>query len=179
VANRVFNAKNQVTLWGPSGQINDYAAKHWSGLVKSYYGQRWSNWTSYILDVMAKGETYDETQAHDNAIAIGQAWDASSELFPDETSGALAIDVLKSLNETYLAASAEVKSQFTAMPNVDYPGNDLFQSGTKDVDQLMLLCNSMPACAGFNVPGGYVKFEATASQPVSDTTFYKRTMPQN
>ncbi len=24
-----FNARNQLTLWGPTGQINDYAAKVW------------------------------------------------------------------------------------------------------------------------------------------------------
>ena len=29
-----FNARNQVTLWGPNGEINDYAAKSWGGLVK-------------------------------------------------------------------------------------------------------------------------------------------------
>jgi len=35
-----FNALNQLTLWGPNGEINDYAAKEWSGLVKSYYLER-------------------------------------------------------------------------------------------------------------------------------------------
>lgn len=33
-ANYRFNALNQITLWGPEGEINDYAAKHWSGLVQ-------------------------------------------------------------------------------------------------------------------------------------------------
>ena len=36
-----FNACNQVTLWGPDGQILDYAAKQWSGLISQYYGKRW------------------------------------------------------------------------------------------------------------------------------------------
>ena len=36
-----FNACNQVTLWGPDGQILDYAAKQWSGLLSQYYGKRW------------------------------------------------------------------------------------------------------------------------------------------
>ena len=38
VENRLFNARNQITLWGPNGEINDYAAKiGWAGLVKDYY----------------------------------------------------------------------------------------------------------------------------------------------
>lgn len=36
-----FNARNQVTIWGPNGEINDYAAKQWSGLIADYYAPRW------------------------------------------------------------------------------------------------------------------------------------------
>lgn len=32
-----YNAKNQITLWGPTGQISDYASKQWAGLIGSYY----------------------------------------------------------------------------------------------------------------------------------------------
>ncbi|XP_060666886.1 alpha-N-acetylglucosaminidase [Drosophila nasuta] len=37
-----FNARNQLTIWGPNGQILDYATKQWSGLVRDYYQPRWS-----------------------------------------------------------------------------------------------------------------------------------------
>jgi len=36
-----FNARNQITLWGPTGNINDYASKQWSGLIRTYYKPRW------------------------------------------------------------------------------------------------------------------------------------------
>jgi len=36
-----FNARNQITLWGPDGQILDYGGKQWSGLVQDYYIPRW------------------------------------------------------------------------------------------------------------------------------------------
>ncbi|VDI13113.1 alpha-N-acetylglucosaminidase, partial [Mytilus galloprovincialis] len=32
--NLEFNARNQITLWGPRGEILDYACKQWSGLLK-------------------------------------------------------------------------------------------------------------------------------------------------
>lgn len=38
----VFNARTQLTMWGPVvGQLDDYAAKHWAGLVEGYYSPRW------------------------------------------------------------------------------------------------------------------------------------------
>ena len=36
-----FNSK-QITLWGYDGNILDYAAKQWSGLIRAYYLPRWS-----------------------------------------------------------------------------------------------------------------------------------------
>jgi len=41
-----FNARNQLTLWGPDGQIMDYAGKQWAGLVADYYIPRWQAGTS-------------------------------------------------------------------------------------------------------------------------------------
>ena len=32
----------QITLWGYDGNILDYAAKQWSGLIRAYYLPRWS-----------------------------------------------------------------------------------------------------------------------------------------
>jgi len=68
----LFNAKNQITLWGPDGNINgnlhrkirfflifmiDYASKHWGGLVNSYYLHRWET----FID-MAKTGTFNEAE---------------------------------------------------------------------------------------------------------------------
>jgi alpha-N-acetylglucosaminidase len=34
---RLTSSDSEVTLWGPTGQINDYASKQWAGLVGTYY----------------------------------------------------------------------------------------------------------------------------------------------
>lgn len=39
--NYEFNARNQITLWGPTGEIVDYAVKQWAGLVGDYCLPRW------------------------------------------------------------------------------------------------------------------------------------------
>ncbi|XP_054015935.1 alpha-N-acetylglucosaminidase [Hylaeus anthracinus] len=36
-----YNARNQITLWGPRGEIRDYANKQWSGVVVDYFKPRW------------------------------------------------------------------------------------------------------------------------------------------
>ncbi|KAF2788918.1 glycoside hydrolase family 89 protein [Melanomma pulvis-pyrius CBS 109.77] len=44
-----LNALNQVTLWGPTGEINDYASKSWGGLVGQYYLPRWTSFLDYLV----------------------------------------------------------------------------------------------------------------------------------
>ncbi|KAI0107278.1 glycoside hydrolase family 89 protein [Nemania sp. FL0031] len=44
-----YQARNQVTLWGPTGQISDYSSRSWSGLVATYYLPRWQNFIDYLV----------------------------------------------------------------------------------------------------------------------------------
>lgn len=43
-----YSARNQITLWGPKGEVHDYASKQWSGLVSSYYAPRWKIFVDYL-----------------------------------------------------------------------------------------------------------------------------------
>lgn len=36
-----YNARNQITIWGPNGEIVDYAHKQWAGVVRDYCLPRW------------------------------------------------------------------------------------------------------------------------------------------
>ncbi|KAI0858666.1 glycoside hydrolase family 89 protein [Xylaria cubensis] len=44
-----YQARNQVTLWGPTGQITDYSSRSWSGLVATYYLPRWQKFVDYLV----------------------------------------------------------------------------------------------------------------------------------
>ncbi|KAJ4291947.1 hypothetical protein N0V90_009845 [Kalmusia sp. IMI 367209] len=46
-----YNARNQITQWGPEGEINDYASKSWGGLVGDYYLRRWLVFVEYLRGV--------------------------------------------------------------------------------------------------------------------------------
>lgn len=45
-----YNARNQITLWGPRGEISDYASKQWGGLIGSYYLPRWEMFVDSLLE---------------------------------------------------------------------------------------------------------------------------------
>ena len=55
---REFNARNQVTLWGPHGEVLDYAAKPWSGLMRDYYLRRWMLFYKMLARCLARGERW-------------------------------------------------------------------------------------------------------------------------
>jgi alpha-N-acetylglucosaminidase len=56
-----YNARNQLTLWGPDGEINDYASKSWGGLVGDYYLPRWLTFLDYLVSVSPS--TYKDAEA--------------------------------------------------------------------------------------------------------------------
>ncbi|CAG5054130.1 unnamed protein product [Parnassius apollo] len=58
-----LNARNQITLWGPNGEITDYACKQWAEVFHYYYTPRWSLFLSMVLDAKVRNETFDERGA--------------------------------------------------------------------------------------------------------------------
>ncbi|CZS97027.1 related to alpha-N-acetylglucosaminidase [Rhynchosporium graminicola] len=65
-------ALNQVTLWGPNGEISDYASKDWSGLVSTFYKSRWKIFTRYLLDIPFA--SYNATRLHEDMLAFAIEW---------------------------------------------------------------------------------------------------------
>lgn len=55
-----LNSRNQITMWGPNGEISDYACKQWIELFRYYYTPRWSTFLNAALDSKLKNERFDE-----------------------------------------------------------------------------------------------------------------------
>ena len=79
-----FNARNQITLWGPSGQINDYAAKSWGGLVRDYYKPRWQLFLTKMLAAVPKDAAPFDGAAfsHELLRTIEEPWSNATNPFP-------------------------------------------------------------------------------------------------
>ncbi|KAI0789468.1 alpha-N-acetylglucosaminidase [Abortiporus biennis] len=73
-----FSARNQITLWGPDGEINDYASKQWAGLVREYYVERWQTFIDYLASLKQTGVAYNSSEVSSMMIQIGKTWDAKS-----------------------------------------------------------------------------------------------------
>eukprot|EP00298_Acanthocystis_sp_HF-20_P015754 c21253_g1_i1.p1 GENE.c21253_g1_i1~~c21253_g1_i1.p1 ORF type:complete len:856 (+),score=345.19 c21253_g1_i1:18-2585(+) len=141
-----FNARNQITLWGPNGNINDYAAKCWSGLVGTYYKERWSMFYSYLnIALLTQNSTVDWNDLSNKLIELGNAWDEKRDLFPTKPQGD-ALEIAKSIQAEYSKMGNYSKS-----PNmVPSPNANIIRTAwTSDVAQLSILCDLEPTCAGF------------------------------
>ena len=78
-----FNARNQVTLWGPDGQILDYAGKQWAGLVSHYYIPRWRLFFKTLEHCLVTGLKFDgEKFRKDFLEAQGRPFTLSRSRFP-------------------------------------------------------------------------------------------------
>jgi alpha-N-acetylglucosaminidase len=67
-----YDARNQVTLWGPNGEISDYASKDWSGLVSTYYKPRWQIFVDYLQATPAG--LYNATALHNEVLGFELKW---------------------------------------------------------------------------------------------------------
>lgn len=57
-----FNARNQITTWGPNGEIADYATKQWAGMVGDYFHSRWALFFEVLKDALSSKKRYNENQ---------------------------------------------------------------------------------------------------------------------
>ncbi|KAI0964544.1 hypothetical protein AcW1_010249 [Taiwanofungus camphoratus] len=73
-----YNARNQITLWGPDGELNDYASKAWAGLIGTYYVNRWQTFISYLAGITQNGSAYDSNTISQQLLAIGEQWDSQT-----------------------------------------------------------------------------------------------------
>lgn len=69
-----YNARNQITLWGPTGEINDYASKQWAGLVGEYYAKRWETFVGVLAKQKESGAVYNATETKEVMLGIGEEW---------------------------------------------------------------------------------------------------------
>jgi len=55
-----WNARNQITLWGPRDSVlRDYARKQWAGLLRGFHQKRWELFIDRLQQTMATGKEFD------------------------------------------------------------------------------------------------------------------------
>ncbi|KAG4077999.1 hypothetical protein HA402_002050 [Bradysia odoriphaga] len=61
-----YNARNQITIWGPTGQVYDYAMKQWAGMISDYCWPRWKFFFDELREKMHSRELFNETECQSN-----------------------------------------------------------------------------------------------------------------
>ena len=82
-----FNARNQITLWGPKGEINDYASKQYGGLISTYYGSRWKLFIRFLKAALSESTGFNEDRFNAECLKLEQAWQHGTERHPYHPSG--------------------------------------------------------------------------------------------
>ncbi|MBW7864423.1 MAG: alpha-N-acetylglucosaminidase [Candidatus Hydrogenedentes bacterium] len=96
-----WNARNQITLWGPAdGVLHDYAQKQWSGLVRGFYKPRWEQFFDALRVGMDSGATF-EAEAFTRTLQEWEAaWTHQTENHPATPSGE-PVTIARELLEKY------------------------------------------------------------------------------
>lgn len=91
--NYEFNARNQITTWGPNGEIVDYAMKQWAGMVADYCLPRWKIFFEELVSSAKKRKRVNMNKCRRLVFkTIEEPFSTNRKQYPVEPSGdALAI----------------------------------------------------------------------------------------
>ena len=96
-----WNARNQVTLWGPKDSgLHEYAHKHWSGLVSGFYLPRWTQFFGRLQLSLSENKAFDNKQWQQDVMDWEEAWTHQTDSFPETPTGN-AVDASRTMLETY------------------------------------------------------------------------------
>lgn len=82
-----MNARNQVTLWGPDGEILDYANKEWGGLMEDYYAQRWGLFVHMLVDCLDSGQPFKQDTFNQAVFQVEKGFIYNGRKYPTKPQG--------------------------------------------------------------------------------------------
>lgn len=90
IINYEYNARNQITLWGPNGEIIDYANKQWSGIIEDYFKPRWKLFFEELYNSLSKGIKFNQTDCNLKIFnQVEQPFTFSNKIYSSEPIGML------------------------------------------------------------------------------------------
>ncbi|XP_046392538.1 alpha-N-acetylglucosaminidase [Ischnura elegans] len=99
------NARNQITLWGPNGEILDYAGKQWSGIVSHYFKPRWMLFIQKLNESLTTGSYFDQAKFNEQVFFdVEQKFTLDNNEFPVDPQGdalEIAIEIHKKWQPIY------------------------------------------------------------------------------
>jgi alpha-N-acetylglucosaminidase len=100
------NARELLTTWNRQDAITDYANRQWSGLVGTFYYQRWQLWLGALQSAIASGQAVDVAAARAQIRENDLAWTRRHETYPTSPDGET-IAISRRLFQTYCADASD------------------------------------------------------------------------
>lgn len=154
-----FHDPAQITLWGPTRfNINDYAAKSWAGLTGDYYGPRWALHSRYLVRAVATGRAFNTTAYTAELEALEDGFNFRRDtVFPVVPVGD-PVAIARAIADVYAPAADNprgyvVRVDADAAPPRAGTVVDMLHAWGRDAGALSWLCDTDPACLGFNSNG--------------------------
>jgi alpha-N-acetylglucosaminidase len=83
-----WNARNQITLWGPpDSSLHGYARKHWAGLLADFYGGRWRLFVQRLDEALAAGKGFDGDAFDQECQSWEDRWTRATNAYAAEPTG--------------------------------------------------------------------------------------------
>eukprot|EP01124_Arcella_intermedia_P007631 TRINITY_DN14704_c0_g1_i1.p1 TRINITY_DN14704_c0_g1~~TRINITY_DN14704_c0_g1_i1.p1 ORF type:complete len:811 (-),score=189.15 TRINITY_DN14704_c0_g1_i1:54-2486(-) len=161
-----FNARNQISLWGPHGEINDYASKPWAGLYGDYYYSRWEMFTTTLAHSLQYDVPFDSDKFKAAVFEYEWSWNNDRSKY---TTIATNTTITTALIIRNIFATSS--SNYQVIQDTDAPLNDIIGALTTDVDQLKILCDLDSSCVGFN-SNGWLKTNVSNREKSNGTFLY-------
>lgn len=167
VDNAEFNARNQITMWGPDENIEDYASKEWAGLVKDYYKKRWALFTGLVNTAVIDGAKFNQSAYESARYQLEKSFSFTIKSYPTAPVGN-PVDISHQLF-SYITKD----TTYTVYDDTDASGNDILIPHAWNVipGQLAYLCDVNPECVGFN-SNGYLKTSVSNRVRSEGTALY-------
>ncbi|EFA74835.1 alpha-N-acetylglucosaminidase [Heterostelium album PN500] len=94
-----MNARNQITLWGPTySDVHDYAYKLWGGLTEDFYLARWTLFVKELQYSLTSSQPFNSTLFQTNCEAVEEVWNLQTYPYPTIPTGN-SYEISKSLRE--------------------------------------------------------------------------------
>lgn len=90
-----FNARNQITTWGPRENVEDYANKMWSGLIKDFYKPRWQIFVADVMQSLNQGKAFNYSAYDDAILKHEKNWYSAQNKYPELPQGDMLATVLR------------------------------------------------------------------------------------
>ncbi|XP_019869877.2 alpha-N-acetylglucosaminidase isoform X2 [Aethina tumida] len=112
-----YNARNQITLWGPDGEILDYANKQWAGVMSDYFGPRWQLFVDYAVEVLSTNSTFSNRYIQNKVfVEVEEPFTFDTKEVPSEPQGDT-VEIAKRIHNRWWRLLKDVEIYGSESPN--------------------------------------------------------------